>query len=138
MLQTADDWPRNDPNASTNAIASLRSDLAKKDHQIAQIQTELDKTNKRLSQSTTLVNTLQRESATKDNIIRKHKTEEEKYRRQIREKESQISTLSAKVSMKIWILLYFLGCILPESNRLVCLISLLVFTGIPSSLSIFV
>ncbi len=90
-------WPKEDPDASTNTIASLKSSMARKDRHIAQLQTDLEKSTKQKSQTASLVNTLQRESATKDNRIHKSRNENDKLRRDIREKDSQISTLSSKV-----------------------------------------
>eukprot|EP00794_Sanderia_malayensis_P015120 gene15120-16676_t len=91
-------WPAPDPDASTNTIASLKSSLARKDLQIAQLQVDVEKANKQKVQTASLVNTLQRESSAKDNLIHKTRNESDKLRRDVREKDSQISSLSAKLT----------------------------------------
>ncbi|XP_065060933.1 forkhead-associated domain-containing protein 1-like [Rhopilema esculentum] len=86
------------PDASTDVIASLKSTLARKDLQIAQLQTDLEKSNKQKTQSASLVITLQREISTKDALVQKSNNEVDRLKRDNREKESQIALLSAKIT----------------------------------------
>ena len=88
-----------DPNSTTNAIASLRTELADKDRRIAQLNNTAEKLNKQKMQSTTLMNSLQRENSAKDALIHQAKNEIEKLRKQLREKEVTISSMSTKVRL---------------------------------------
>ena len=89
---------KTDPNATTNKIASLRTEIAEKERRIAQLTNDNEKLNKQKMQSTTLLNGLQRENSAKDALVHQAKNEIEKLRKELREKDSIISTMSAKVS----------------------------------------
>ena len=89
---------KTDPNATTNKIASLRTEIAEKERRIAQLTNDNEKLNKQKMQSTTLLNGLQRENSAKDALVHQAKNEIEKLKKELREKDSTISTMSAKVS----------------------------------------
>lgn len=91
-------WIKADPNATTNTIASLRTEVAEKDRKIAQLNNTAEKLNKQKMQSTTLMNSLQRENSAKDALIHQAKNEIERLRKDVREKEVTISNMSAKVT----------------------------------------
>lgn len=90
-------WVKTDPNASTNKIASLRTEIAEKERRIAKLANDNEKLNKQKMQSTTLLNGLQRENSAKDALVHQAKTEIEKLKKDLREKDSTISTMSTKV-----------------------------------------
>ena len=90
-------WVKTDPNATTNKIASLRTDIAEKERRIAQLSNENEKLNKQKMQSTTLLNGLQRENSAKDALVHQAKREIEKLKKELREKDSTLSTMSTKV-----------------------------------------
>lgn len=90
-------WVKTDPNATTNKIASLRTEIAEKERRIAQLTNDNEKLNKQKMQSTTLLNGLQRENSAKDALVHQAKTEIEKLKKELREKDSTISTMSTKV-----------------------------------------
>ena len=90
-------WVKTDPNATTNKIASLRTDIAEKERRIAQLSNENEKLNKQKMQSTTLLNGLQRENCAKDALVHQAKREIGKLKKELREKDSTISTMSTKV-----------------------------------------
>ena len=69
---------KTDPNATTNKIASLRTDIAGKERKIAQLSNENEKLNKQKVQSTTLLNGLQSENSAKDALVYQAKREIEK------------------------------------------------------------
>lgn len=89
---------KTDPNATTNKIASLRTEIAENERRIAQLTNDNEKLNKQKMQSTTLLNGLQRENSAKDALVHQAKNEIEKLKKELREKDSTISTMSAKVS----------------------------------------
>ena len=89
---------KTDPNATTNKIACLRTEIAEKERRIAQLTNDNEKLNKQKMQSTTLLNGLQRENSAKDALVHQSKNEIEKLKKELREKDSTISTMSAKVS----------------------------------------
>ena len=93
----ASGWVKTDPNATTNKIASLRTDIAEKERRIAQLSNENEKLNKQKMQSTTLLNGLQRENSAKDAFVHQAKREIGKLKKDLREKDSTISTMSTKV-----------------------------------------
>ena len=93
----ASGWVKTHPNATTNKIASLRTDIAEKERRIAQLSNENEKLNKQKMQSTTLLNGLQRENSAKDALVHQAKREIEKLKKELREKDSTISTMSTKV-----------------------------------------
>ena len=93
----ASTWVKTDPNATTNKIASLRTEIAENERRIAQLTNENEKLNKQKMQSTTLLNGLQRENAAKDALIHQAKSEIEKLKKGLREKDSTISTMTTKV-----------------------------------------
>ena len=95
-------WVKTDPNATTNKIASLRTEIAEKERRIAQLTSETEKLNKQKMQSTTLLNGLQRENSAKDALLHQAKGEIEKLKKDLRGKESTLSTLSAKVGIFWW------------------------------------
>ncbi|KAM7431525.1 Forkhead-associated (FHA) phosphopeptide binding domain 1 [Porites harrisoni] len=90
-------WVKTDPNATTNKIASLRTDIAEKERRIAQLSNENEKLNKQKMQSTTLLNGLQRENSAKDAFVHQAKREIGKLKKDLREKDSTISTMSTKL-----------------------------------------
>ncbi|XP_020624000.1 forkhead-associated domain-containing protein 1-like isoform X1 [Orbicella faveolata] len=90
-------WVKTDPNATTNKIASLRTEIAEKERRIAQLTNDNEKLNKQKMQSTTLLNGLQRENSAKDALVHQAKTEIEKLKKELREKDSTISTMSTKL-----------------------------------------
>lgn len=87
-------------DASTNKIASLRTEIAEKERKIAQITNDNEKLNKQKMQSTTLLNGLQRENSAKDALVHQTKREIEKLKKELREKDATISSMSAKVGSK--------------------------------------
>ena len=90
-------WVKTDLNATTNKIASLRTDIAEKERKIAQLSNENEKLNKQKMQSTTLLNGLQRENSAKDALVHQAKREIGKLKKELREKDSTISTMPTKV-----------------------------------------
>ena len=76
-------WVKTDPNATTNKIASLRTDIAEKERRIAQLSNENEKLNKQKMQSTTLLNGLQRENSAKDALVHQAKREIEKLKKEL-------------------------------------------------------
>ncbi|KAL9970156.1 hypothetical protein ACROYT_G022484 [Oculina patagonica] len=90
-------WVKTDPNATTNKIASLRTEIAEKERRIAQLTNDNEKLNKQKMQSTTLLNGLQRENSAKDALIHQAKNEIEKLKKELRGKDSTISTMSTKL-----------------------------------------
>ena len=87
-------------DASTNKIASLRTEIAEKERKIAQITNDNEKLKKQKMQSTTLLNGLQRENSAKDALVHQTKREIEKLKKELREKDATISSMSAKVGSK--------------------------------------
>ena len=79
---------KTDPNATTNKIASLRTEIAEKERRIAQLTNDNEKLNKQKMQSTTLLNGLQRENSAKDALVHQAKNEIEKLKKELREKDS--------------------------------------------------
>ena len=98
-------WVKAEPNASTNTIASLRTEIAEKDRKISLLENELEKANKHKMQTTTLMNSLQRENSAKDTLVHQAKNEVNKLKKELREKDASISSLSAKV-----------GCVLLQES----------------------
>ena len=76
-------WVKTDPNATTNKIASLRTDIAEKERRIAQLSKENEKLDKQKMQSTTLLNGLQRENSAKDALVHQAKREIEKLKKEL-------------------------------------------------------
>ena len=89
---------KTDPNATTNKIASLRTEIAEKERRVAHLTNDNEKLNKQKMQSTTLLNGLQRENSAKDALVHQAKSEIEKLKRELREKDSTIATISTKVA----------------------------------------
>ena len=81
----ASTWVKTDPNATTNKIASLRTDIAEKERRIAQLSNENEKLNKQKLQSTTLLNGLQRENSAKDALVHQAKRQTEKLKKRIQQ-----------------------------------------------------
>lgn len=98
MQTKATSWVKTDPNATTNKIACLRTEIAEKERRIAQLTNDNEKLNKQKMQSTTLLNGLQRENSAKDALVHQSKNEIEKLKKELREKDSTISTMSAKLA----------------------------------------